>query len=90
MNRWFIGGAATVILYTLISFFLVPYLTRYYLERFAFEGLKRQLSIEKVRSNPYLFRMEFSGLSFREGDGTPIPGRRSRSFSRSAIPFRFF
>ena len=74
LSRWFIGGVVAVLFYTLVGFFLLPYLTKHYLVRFATENLKRRISIETVRFNPYGFRMEIFGLAFEEGDGTQILG----------------
>ncbi|MBN2034861.1 MAG: DUF748 domain-containing protein [Deltaproteobacteria bacterium] len=74
LSRWFIGGVVAVLFYTLIGFFLLPYLSKHYLVRFATENLKRRLTIEEVRFNPYGFRMEILGFAFEEGDGTPILG----------------
>lgn len=71
-NRWVIAGVAAVVVYTLLGFFLVPFLSRYYLERFAAERLNRDLEIQKVRFNPYTYRFEMEGLELKDVDGSAM------------------
>ncbi|WP_028322470.1 DUF748 domain-containing protein [Desulfatiglans anilini] len=71
-NRWLIAGVAAVVVYTLVGFFLVPFLSRYYLERFASEKLNRELTIQKVRFNPYTYRFEINGLELKDVDGSSM------------------
>ncbi|VBB45528.1 conserved hypothetical protein [uncultured Desulfatiglans sp.] len=71
-NRWLIAGVAAVVVYTLVGFFLVPFLSRYYLERFAAEKLNRELTIHKVRFNPYTYRFEVKGLELKDADGSAM------------------
>jgi Domain of Unknown Function (DUF748) len=63
-----------VALYAALGFFLVPFLVRHYLPRFAAEPLKRQASIGEVRFNPFVFTFEAKDFAFREADGEPILG----------------
>lgn len=71
-NRWVIAGVAAVVVYTLLGFFLVPFLSRYYLERFAAERLNWDLTIQKVRFNPYTYRFELEGLELKDVDGSAM------------------
>lgn len=71
-NRWLIGGAAALGIYTLAGFFLVPYLVRHYVPKIAAETLQRQAAIGEVRFNPFLFRLEASDFAFRDTGGEPM------------------
>jgi hypothetical protein len=71
-NRWLIGGAAALGVYTLAGFFLVPYLVRHYVPKIAAETFQRQAAIGEVRFNPFLFRLEASDFAFRDTGGEPM------------------
>lgn len=73
-NRWLIGGAAALGVYTLAGFFLVPYLVRHYVPELAAGQLQRQAAIGEVRFNPFLLRLEAKEFALRETDGAAIAG----------------
>lgn len=57
-----------VLLYTLVGFFAVPPLLKYFLRKNLSETLHREVAIEKVRVNPYLLSLSVSGFKISERD----------------------
>ena len=56
-----LGAVALLVLYTLAGFFLTPYLVKRQLTELVRDDLHRQLSIDRVRFNPYTLRMVIDG-----------------------------
>jgi hypothetical protein len=69
-------SAAIIIVYTLVGFFLVPYVVRQYLPVLVQEQFKKQTMIGEVRFNPYIFTFEVNDFSIQEPDGQSIAGFR--------------
>ena len=63
---------AAIVVYTLIGFFLTPYLVERQLTNYVAVQLGRQLSVKKLQMNPYAFTLEISGLALKDADGSPI------------------
>ncbi len=81
-NRWLLAGIASIVLYALLGFLLAPWLVKYYAKNYTAERLKRHVSIEDVRINPFLFTFEAKGFTLREADNRPIFG-----FNRLFVDF---
>ncbi|MBN2700037.1 MAG: DUF748 domain-containing protein, partial [Methylothermaceae bacterium] len=73
-SKTFIIAVVLLIAYALAGFFLLPYLVKHYLPRYAQEQLQRQASIGDVYFNPFLFKFEAKDFEFKEADGRPILG----------------
>jgi len=71
-SKTLIITAALVVTYTLIGFFLSPYLMHRYAVKFAEEKLKCQLSIKKIRMNPYALTLDIENLDLKEKNGSPL------------------
>ena len=65
---------ALVLLYTLGGFFLLPYVLKGQLIRYAEESLNRPLALEEVRFNPYALTLDMNGFSLSEADGARLIG----------------
>jgi hypothetical protein len=73
LRLWLAIGAALVLLYTAIGFWLVPAVARDQLTQWATAELGgRQASVEALRFNPYTLRLEAEQLRLAEADGAPL------------------
>lgn len=68
IRRWLIGVASAMVLYTLLGFFILPWIARSVLQSKLSESLGRVATVEKVRFNPYSLVLEVEGLSVAEED----------------------
>ena len=82
LGKPFLIFVAVIIVYTLVGFFLAPYLVKRQLTNYTSEQLSRQLHVEKLRMNPYTLTLEISDLALKEADASPI-----LSFDRLFINF---
>ena len=72
-NKYFIVGITLFVVYTLVGFFLVPYLIRQNVPKVIETQLDGRIArIGKVRLNPFLFALEVNHFRLFEQDGTPI------------------
>lgn len=71
-SRLFIAAVFTLLAYTLIGFFLVPYLVKRQLTQFVSHDLKRKIQIQAVHFNPYKLTLAVQGLDLKEQDGKPL------------------
>ncbi|MGM0525813.1 MAG: DUF748 domain-containing protein [Pseudomonadota bacterium] len=58
-----------LILYTLLGFFGLPWITQYLAVNTVKEDFGRELRIESVQSNPYTLTFEINGLELADNDG---------------------
>jgi hypothetical protein len=65
-----VGGL--VLLYTLLGFFLVPYIARTHLTKYVTETLHRQVSLGELRFNPFTFVLDAGDFKLSEADGAPL------------------
>jgi hypothetical protein len=63
-----------LLMYTLGGFFLVPVLVKSQIITTAREDLGREVTIERVRFNPYVLSMEIEGFSLNDPDGVTMAG----------------
>ncbi len=63
-----------VLLYTLVGFFLVPYLIKAYAIPAVVERLKRPVLVKEVELNPFTLSLRLTGLEIRERDQSALLG----------------
>ena len=67
-------SASVIIIYTLVGFFLAPYLVRHYVPKIVQEQFNKQAVIGEVRFNPYVFTIEVNDFRMDEPNGQLIVG----------------
>ena len=65
-QRWAVGTGCALAAYSAAGFWLVPYVIKHQLPKFAEKELARQASIADVRFNPFTLRLEADQIAFRE------------------------
>ena len=65
-QRWAVGTGCALAAYSAAGFWLVPYVIKNQLPKFAEKELARQASIADVRFNPFTLRLEADQIVFRE------------------------
>lgn len=65
-QRWALGTGCALAAYSAAGFWLVPYVIKNQLPKFAEKELARQASIASVRFNPFTLRLEADQIAFRE------------------------
>ena len=63
-----------VLLYTLVGFFLVPYLIKAYAIPAVAERIKRPVLVKEVELNPFTLSLRLTGLEIRERDQSALLG----------------
>ena len=79
--RWFfrssrlaIFAVGVVLVYTLVGFFLVPYLIKAYAIPAVAEKLKRPVLVKEVELNPFALSLRLTGFEIRETDQSALLG----------------
>ncbi|WP_230506032.1 DUF748 domain-containing protein [Janthinobacterium sp. FW305-128] len=65
-QRWAVGTGCVLAAYSAAGFWLVPYVIKNQLPKFAEKELARQASIADVRFNPFTLRLEADQIAFKE------------------------
>ncbi len=65
-QRWAVGTGCALAAYSAAGFWLVPYVIKNQLPKFAEKELARQASIADVRFNPFTLRLEAEQIAFTE------------------------
>jgi len=65
-QRWAVGTGCALAAYSAAGFWLVPYVIKNQLPKFAEKELARQASIADVRFNPFTLRLEAEQIAFKE------------------------
>ena len=65
-QRWAVGTGCALAAYSAAGFWLVPYVIKHQLPKFAEKELARQASIADVRFNPFTLRLEADQIAFTE------------------------
>src|SRR5262245_66284534 len=65
-----LGVAIFLVLFALVGFFLVPPVARYYLAKELTEQLGRQVTVERIKVNPFSMVAIVRGLSTKERDAS--------------------
>ncbi|MCA1859275.1 DUF748 domain-containing protein [Janthinobacterium sp. HSC-3S05] len=68
-QRWAVGTGCALAAYSAAGFWLVPYVIKNQLPKFAEKELARQASIGDVRFNPFTLRLEADQIAFKEAPG---------------------
>ncbi|WP_258194644.1 DUF748 domain-containing protein [Janthinobacterium sp. PAMC25594] len=68
-QRWAVGTGCALAAYSAAGFWLVPYVIKHQLPKFAEKELARQASIADVRFNPFTLRLEADQIAFKEASG---------------------
>ncbi|WP_257572176.1 DUF748 domain-containing protein [Janthinobacterium sp. UMAB-60] len=68
-QRWAVGTGCALAAYSAAGFWLVPYVIKHQLPKFAEKELARQASIADVRFNPFTLRLEAHQIAFKEAPG---------------------
>ena len=71
-RRWLIALGVLVVLYTAFGFLVLPVILKRQLEKRATDALHRQVTIQRVRTNPYALSVTIDGLQIQERDGGPF------------------
>jgi uncharacterized protein DUF748 len=80
MRRFFrplplaITALACLLLYTLVGFFLVPYVIKAHLLPSVSEQLKRPVMAKEVEFNPFALALRLTGFEIQEKGGAPLLG----------------
>jgi uncharacterized protein involved in outer membrane biogenesis len=82
LQGWRLWALVAVLAYTLIGFLFLPWLARNQAPKLAQEQLGVELAIEKVRFNPYLFKLTVEGLSLEDPESGPM-----LDFNRLVVDF---
>jgi hypothetical protein len=69
---WRLWLLLAVVAYTLIGFFVLPWIIERQIEKFGQNRLERSLTVEQIRFNPYSLSLAVEGLKLDEADGAPI------------------
>jgi uncharacterized protein involved in outer membrane biogenesis len=72
LQGWRLWALVAVLAYTLLGFLFLPWLARNQAPKLAQEQLGVDLAIEKVRFNPYLFKLTVEGLSLVDPESGPM------------------
>jgi hypothetical protein len=72
LQGWRLWAVLAVLAYTLIGFLFLPWLARNQAPKLAQAQLGVDLSIEKIRFNPYLFRLSVEGLALEDPESGPM------------------
>ncbi len=72
LRGWRLWSLLAVLAYTLIGFFLLPWIIQRQLVGFGETRLQRPMTVERVRVNPYALSLTIDGLRLDETDGTPL------------------
>ena len=71
-RRWLIALGVLLVLYTVFGFFILPIIVKRQLESRASEALHRQVTVQRVRTNPWALTVTIDGLAVQERDGGPF------------------
>ncbi|HKQ12266.1 MAG TPA: DUF748 domain-containing protein [Steroidobacteraceae bacterium] len=73
LHRWALGIAtASIVVYALVGFFLVPHLLRTNAQEYVANDLGRSLALGEVSFNPFTFRLAVHDAVLSEKAGDPI------------------
>lgn len=78
LKKWLRRGALTIaillVVYTVLGFLVLPWVVRKVAVPKLGEALGREVRLEQVSFNPFLFRARLAGFEVLEPDGTPFVG----------------
>lgn len=71
-KRWAAVTTASLAVYSIAGFWLIPLVVKTQVPKFGQAELARQATVGEVRFNPYTLRLEVQHLRLAEADGTPL------------------
>jgi uncharacterized protein involved in outer membrane biogenesis len=72
LQGWRLWAVIAVLAYTLLGFLVLPWVARDQAPKLAQEQLGVELAIEKLRFNPYIFRLTVEGFSLDDPESGPM------------------
>lgn len=72
LQGWRLWALVALLSYTLLGFLALPWIAREQVPKLARERLGVELAIEKIRFNPYLFRLTIESLSLEDPESGPM------------------
>lgn len=72
LQGWRLWALVALVAYTLLGFLALPWIARDQASNLAREQLGVELAIDKLRFNPFLFRLEVEGLSLDDPESGPV------------------
>lgn len=69
-----VTAATGLVLYTLVGFFLIPYIIKDHVLPAVSEKLKKPVLAKEVAFNPFLLSLRLTGFEIQEPDGLPMLG----------------
>ena len=82
LQGWRLWAVVAVLAYTLLGFLFLPWLVRSQAPKLAQERLGVDLALEKVRFNPYLFKLTVEGFDLADPASGPV-----LAFQRLVVDF---
>ncbi len=82
LQGWRLWALLAVLAYTLVGFLLLPWVARDQAPKLAEKHLGVDLALEKVRFNPYLFKLTVEGLAVDDPESGPM-----LAFQRLVVDF---
>ena len=70
--RWVLATATVLLVYAGVGFLLAPWVLHRQLERRLGATLQREVSIQRVRTNPFTLSVTIDGLLVKDRDGSPF------------------
>ncbi|HKQ97909.1 MAG TPA: DUF748 domain-containing protein, partial [Candidatus Polarisedimenticolia bacterium] len=71
-RRWLFVAAILVALYAILGFLVAPAMLRHPLERQASALIGREVTLDRLRLNPFALSVTADGLHIKDKDGTPL------------------
>jgi hypothetical protein len=84
-SRWFIFGVSAISLYSVLGFFLLPYLASHYAKKYSKNQLARELVLQELHFNPYTWTVEAKGFGIEDKNNPSL--LTVGSFSADFEPF---
>ncbi len=72
LRRWSLWGLGLVLVYAGLGFFILPPLLRHVVVQQLAQQLNREVSIERIRLNPFACSTTVQGLLIKDPDGEPF------------------
>ena len=83
--RLVILAAVCLLVYTLVGFFLLPYIIKAHVIPIVAQQLQRPVSVADVEVNPFALSIRLTGFEIREVDQTPVIGFEEFFFNFQTI-----
>ena len=73
-SKYLIFSVAAILLYALTGFIIAPRIIQWYAPRYVQQNLNCRLSIDKIRTNPFLLTLSIDRFSLVQEDGQQLVG----------------